>query len=49
VNRGTCEMYLSGLDYRLSLPHLRGLTEFYRRLEAVGRVPATPLVFLPAA
>ncbi len=44
-----CELYFSGLDYRLSLPHLRGLTEFYRRLDAVGRIAARPLVFLSAA
>ncbi len=44
-----CESYLSGLDYRLSLPHLQGLTEFYRRLDATGRVAARPLVFLTAA
>lgn len=49
VARDVCETYLSGLDYRLSLPHLRGLTEFYRRLEAAGRVTAHPLVFLTAA
>lgn len=49
VARTTCELYLSGLDYRLSLPHLRGLTEFYRRLDATGRLQAQPLVFLSAA
>ena len=49
VPRATCELYFSGLDYRLSLPHLRGLTEFYRRLDATGRVTARPLVFLSAA
>ena len=49
VARFTCEAYLSGLDYRLSLPHLRGLTEFYRRLDATGRLQAQPLVFLSAA
>lgn len=49
VPRNVCELYFSGLDYRLSLPHLRGLTEFYRRLDAAGRVPARPLVFLTAA
>lgn len=49
VPRDTCELYFSGLDYRLSLPHLRGLTEFYRRLDATGRVTARPLVFLSAA
>lgn len=49
VPRDICEAYFAGLDYRLSLPHLRGLTEFYRRLDASGRVPARPLVFLTAA
>ena len=49
VPRDTCALYFSGLDYRLSLPHLRGLTEFYRRLDASGRVIARPLVFLSAA
>lgn len=49
VPRDICETYFAGLDYRLSLPHLRGLTEFYRRLDASGRVTARPLVFLSAA
>jgi chorismate dehydratase len=49
VARDVCQTYLSGLDYRLSLPHLRGLTEFYRRLDAAGRLAARPLEFLPAA
>lgn len=49
VARDVCQVYLSGLDYRLSLPHLRGLTEFYRRLDTAGRLPARPLIFLPAA
>ncbi len=49
VPRDICQLYFSGLDYRLSLPHLQGLTEFYRRLDAAGRVPARPLVFLSAA
>ncbi len=49
VPSSICESYFSGLDYRLSLPHLRGLTEFYRRLDAVGRIAARPLVFLSAA
>ena len=44
-----CRMYLSGLDYRLSPRHLEGLTEFFRRLEAAGRVPRGELAFLPAA
>lgn len=44
-----CRAYLSGLDYRLSPRHLDGLTEFFRRLEAAGRVPGGELAFLPAA
>jgi chorismate dehydratase len=47
--RRVCEEYLSGLDYGLSYPHLAGLTEFYRRLVAAGRVPNGTLAFLPAA
>ncbi len=44
-----CHEYLSGLDYGLSYPHLAGLTEFFRRLVAAGRVPNGTLAFLPAA
>lgn len=44
-----CGEYLSGLDYGLSYPHLAGLTEFFRRLVAAGRVPNGTLSFLPAA
>jgi chorismate dehydratase len=44
-----CLQYLSGLDYGLSYPHLAGLTEFFRRLVAAGRVPNGTLSFLPAA
>jgi chorismate dehydratase len=49
VNKRDCLEYLSGLDYGLSYPHLAGLTEFFRRLVAVGRVPDGSLAFLPAA
>ena len=49
VGLDTCSAYLSGLDYRLSYEHLAGLTEFYRRLVAAGRVPNGTLAFLPAA
>lgn len=49
VGLGTCREYLSGLDYGLSYPHLAGLTEFFRRLVAAGRVPDGTLAFLPAA
>lgn len=44
-----CHEYLSGLDYGLSYEHLAGLTEFFRRLVAAGRVPNGTLAFLPAA
>jgi len=49
VPRDTCVEYFSGLDYRLSYPHLAGLTEFYRRLVLAGRVTDGTLSFLPAA
>jgi chorismate dehydratase len=49
VARPVCHEYLSGLDYRLSYRHLAGLTEFFRRLVAAGRVPDGSLSFLPAA
>ncbi|HEY1951939.1 MAG TPA: menaquinone biosynthesis protein [Gemmatimonadaceae bacterium] len=49
VARAVCAAYLSGLDYRLSYPHLAGLTEFYRRLVERGRIPNGTLTFLPAA
>jgi chorismate dehydratase len=49
VELGVCSRYLSGLDYGLSYPHLAGLTEFYRRLVARGRIPNGTLTFLPAA
>lgn len=44
-----CSVYLSGLDYRLSPPHLAGLSEFFRKLVAAGRVPDGDFAFLPAA
>lgn len=49
VSKPACHEYLSGLDYRLSYRHLAGLTEFFRRLVAAGRVPDGSLSFLPAA
>jgi chorismate dehydratase len=48
VSVDLCRDYLSGLDYGLSYPHLAGLTEFFRRLVATGRVPNGTLAFLPA-
>jgi chorismate dehydratase len=44
-----CLEYLTGLDYRLSYPHLAGLTTFFGRLVERGRVPNGTLAFLPAA
>lgn len=49
VAEPVCHAYLSGLDYGLSYEHLAGLTEFFRRLVAAGRVPNGTLAFLPAA
>jgi len=49
VPAARCLEYLSGLDYGLSYEHLAGLTEFFRRLVAAGRVPNGSLAFLPAA
>lgn len=49
VPYATCVVYFAGLDYRLSYPHLAGLTEFFRRLVLAGRVPDGTLAFLPAA
>jgi chorismate dehydratase len=41
--------YLSGLDYGLRYEHLAGLTTFFGKLAACGRVPNGSLAFLPAA
>lgn len=49
VHKTVCLEYLSGLDYGLSYQHLAGLTEFFRRLVAAGKVPNGSLAFLPAA
>jgi chorismate dehydratase len=49
VHKTVCIEYLSGLDYGLSYHHLAGLTEFFRRLVAAGKVPDGSLAFLPAA
>lgn len=49
VARAACEAYFAGLDYGLGYEHLAGLTEFFRRLVAAGRVPNGTLAFLPAA
>jgi chorismate dehydratase len=49
MSLAVCHQYLSGLDYRLSYPHLAGLTDFFRRLVLAGHVPDGRLAFLPAA
>jgi aminodeoxyfutalosine synthase len=41
--------YFSGLDYALTPRHLAGLQEFFRRLAALGAVPAASLQFLEVA
>jgi chorismate dehydratase len=49
IARRVCREYFAGLDYGLSYPHLAGLTSFFHRLVAKGRVPNGTLAFLPAA
>jgi chorismate dehydratase len=49
IEQDVCAEYLSGLDYGLSYEYLAGLTEFFNRLVAAGRVPDGMLQFLPAA
>ena len=49
VSRDKAHEYLSGLDYGLRYEHLAGLTTFYGKLAASGRVPNGSLAFLPAA
>lgn len=48
VEKAICQHYLEGLDYGLNYEYLAGLTEFYRRLVAAGRVPDGTLAFLAA-
>lgn len=48
VSVEACREYFAGLDYGLGMDYLAGLTEFFRRLSASGRVPATTLSFLAA-
>lgn len=43
-----CREYFHGLDYGLGIEYLAGLTEFFARLAASGRVPGTQLEFLAA-
>jgi chorismate dehydratase len=49
VSRPKALEYLSGLDYGLRYEHLAGLTTFFGKLAASGRVPNGSLAFLPAA
>ncbi|MEP6620769.1 MAG: menaquinone biosynthesis protein [bacterium] len=49
VTRDAALQYLSGLDYGLRYEHLAGLTAFFGKLAATGRVPNGSLSFLPAA
>lgn len=48
VDEAICRRYLGGLDYGLTYEYLAGLTEFFRRLVAAGRVPDGTLAFLAA-
>lgn len=49
VSKPAALQYLSGLDYALHYEHLAGLTTFFGKLAASGRVPNGSLAFLPAA
>jgi chorismate dehydratase len=49
VGRAACLEYLSGLDYALTYKHLAGLTDFFRRLAALGMVPDGALQFMQVA
>ena len=49
IDRQVCRDYLGDLDYRFSYRHLAGLTDFFRRLAAVGIVPDGSLQFLQVA
>lgn len=44
-----CGQYLGGLDYALSYKHIAGLTDFFRRLAALGMVPDGSLQFMQVA
>jgi chorismate dehydratase len=48
VPAATCREYFRGLDYGLGMEYLAGLSEFFGRLAASGRVPGTKLEFLAA-
>jgi len=49
VSLRECREYFDGLDWRLRLSDLVGLTEFLRRLEIAGRVPVSEMRFLSQA
>ena len=44
-----CREYFAGLDYALSYKHIAGLTDFFRRLAALGMVPDGSLQFMQVA
>jgi chorismate dehydratase len=48
VPAAACRRYFEDLDYGLGYEYLAGLTEFFARLEAIGRVPRARLEFLAA-
>jgi chorismate dehydratase len=49
VSLAACREYLGGLDYALTYKHLAGLTDFFRRLAALGLVPDGALQFMQVA
>ena len=49
VSLAACRAYLDGLDYALGERHLAGLSEFFRRLAALGLVPDGSHQFLQVA
>jgi len=49
VPLAACHEYLGGLDYAFTYKHLAGLTDFFRRLAALGIVPDGSLQFLQVA
>lgn len=49
VPAADCRVYFEGLDYALTYKHLAGLTDFFRRLAALGIVPDGALQFVQVA
>jgi chorismate dehydratase len=45
IAQGDCVEYLSGLDYGLSLPHLKGLNTFFEKLADTGAIAPAALKF----